>query len=137
VHPTLWFEGCGMGSWDEREPLSVIVLDDDADVAEAICELLALQRHVTHAAHDITSAWRAIRDGPPDVLVADYHIGVMDSGLLLAAVRHHFPGVRRVLVSASSSREWGHLVDRGLVHAVLMKPFLPLDLIAIIEAIAG
>jgi DNA-binding response OmpR family regulator len=126
-----------MGTWGRTEPLRIIVLDDDAEVAEAICDLFDLQRHLTHAVHDLASAWRAIRDGPPDVLVADYHIGVMNSGLLLALVRYHFPGVGRVLVSASSVREWGHLVDGGLVHAALMKPFLPLELIAIVEAIAG
>jgi CheY-like chemotaxis protein len=118
-----------------RKSLRVIVLDDDVEVAEAICDMLGLEGHVGRAVHDLPAAWHALHDGAPDVLVADYHIGVMTSGLLVVAVRCRFPAVRRVLISASPPWEWDHLVADGLVHAALQKPFLPLELIELVEAI--
>jgi DNA-binding response OmpR family regulator len=121
---------------ERRGPLHVLVLDDDVDVAQAICDVLGQERHITRAVHDLATAWHAIRHGPPDVLVADYHVGLTSSGLLLATVRQNFPGVRRLLVSSSPAREWSYLVDRGLVHATLMKPFLPLELIELVEALS-
>jgi DNA-binding response OmpR family regulator len=125
-----------MTPWERRGPLHVLVLDDDVDVGQAICDVLGQERHVARAVQDLATAWQAIRHGPPDVLVADYHIGMTSSGLLLATVRQNFPGVRRLLVSSSPPREWSYLVDRGLVHGTLMKPFVAHELIELVEALS-
>jgi hypothetical protein len=44
--------------------------------------------------------------------------------------------VRRLLVSSSPPREWSYLVDRGLVHGTLMKPFVAHELIELVEALS-
>lgn len=125
-----------MGAGDGTRPLRIIVLDDDVDVADGICDVLGVNRHVARAVYDLPAAWGALGAAAVDVLVADYHIGVADSGVLLASVRLRLPRVGRVLISASPPGDWRHLVERGVVHAALKKPFVAFELVELVEAVS-
>jgi CheY-like chemotaxis protein len=64
-------------------PLRVLVVDDDADTAETLAEVLTLSGFPARAAADGESALRAAASEPPDVIFTDLAMPAMD-GLELA-----------------------------------------------------
>jgi DNA-binding NtrC family response regulator len=122
-----------MQSHEGWRRLHVVILEDDEDLAALMQETMVLRGHTVSLAHELQAAWREIATNTPDVFVADFWIGRETSASLLAAVRVAFVEIRCVLVSASSSHEWAHLLEQGLVQDVLKKPFREIDLVTLVE----
>jgi DNA-binding NtrC family response regulator len=110
----------------------VLILDDDEEVAALMREVIVMGSHVVAVVHDLEAAWQEIITRLPDVLVADYHIGHRHSGQLLALVHCAFPSLFVILVSGSYRTEWSYLLEHGLVHAALQKPFDPIELMQLV-----
>jgi two-component system nitrogen regulation response regulator NtrX len=113
--------------------VDVLILDDDEPTALSLRELLELRQHDVRAVYSLEAALREIDSQPPDVLVTDLYVGDGRSDELIAYVRQTQPQVSCVLISGSDRRAWGQLVERGLVHGALRKPFDISQLIALIE----
>jgi DNA-binding NtrC family response regulator len=111
----------------------VLILDDDEDFALAVHHLLELRHHEVRIAHDLETARTELAAGAPDVFVVDLCIGSRRSDDLIATVHETLPAVRCVLVSGSDRTQWGHLVEQGIVHRALTKPFDAAELIALVE----
>jgi DNA-binding NarL/FixJ family response regulator len=67
---------------------------------------------------------------PPDVVVCDWDLGEELSDSFLHGLAATRPTIGRVLLSGSLGQPWQALVDAGVVHAALTKPFEPSDLVA-------
>jgi two-component system CheB/CheR fusion protein len=82
-------------------PRRVLVVDDNVDAARTLAELLALDGHEAHVAHDGPSAVEAARRLHPDVAILD--IGLPGfSGLEVARRLREDPSVAGVLLVALS-----------------------------------
>lgn len=110
----------------------ILIVDDQVLVARA------LQRQLRQASFDVSiaatkeEALASIASQPPHVVVCDFELGADTSSRLLETLAREHPSIRRVLFSASRPELWRHLVERDLVHATLMKPCSPQELIAAI-----
>lgn len=63
-------------------PRRILVVDDDEDVAAALRMLLRAEGYRVNVALTPDAALAAVRDTPPDVILADYRLGAaIDSGL--------------------------------------------------------
>ena len=113
--------------------LHVLIFDDDVDHAEVMAEFLAMHHHAVAVVHDLDAAWEEVVRRPPQVFVADFHIGDGDSGDLLERIHRLFPRIRCLLVTGSDRAEWSALLERRFVHAALMKPFDLLELMRLVE----
>jgi CheY-like chemotaxis protein len=67
----------------------ILVVDDDEDVAAALRMLLRAEGYAVSVALSPDAAIATVRDQPPDVVLADFRLGVaMDSGIdVVRAVR--------------------------------------------------
>ena len=84
-----------------RTPRRVLVVDDNVDAARTLAELLALDGHEAHVAHDGPSAVEAARRLRPDVAILD--IGLPGfSGLEVARRLREDPSVSGLLLVALS-----------------------------------
>jgi signal transduction histidine kinase len=82
-------------------PRRVLVVDDNVDAARTLAELLSLDGHEAHVAHDGPSAVEAARRLLPDIAILD--IGLPGfSGLEVARRLRADPSVDRVLLVALS-----------------------------------
>jgi CheY-like chemotaxis protein len=75
-----------------RYPLVVLVVDDSADTAESLAELLGLQGHRVSVAFDGASALRCAADQPPDVVLLDLRMPGLDGCQVAKAIREQCVG---------------------------------------------
>jgi two-component system C4-dicarboxylate transport response regulator DctD len=79
----------------------VLLVDDDRDVLEALGDWLRLE-HDVQLAGGFPEAMAALLEGPlPDVVITDYDMPPYRGTDLLAIVAGRFPGIGRVLHTAS------------------------------------
>ena len=91
-------------------PRRILVVDDNADAALTLAELLALEGHETHVAHDGPSAVDAAKRLRPDVAILDIGLPGFD-GLEVARRLRADPALEGLLLVALSG--WVHPDDRA------------------------
>lgn len=115
----------------------VLVVDDEPTIRDMLAQMLALEGYTPITAADGRQALEVVRQTPPDVIVLDLMMPVMD-GWTFAQQCHVDPmghGIPIIVLSASSRAKSAQedLAGTG-VCAVLPKPFRMDALIAVIAA---
>jgi signal transduction histidine kinase len=88
----------------------ILIVDDNVDAALTLAELLTLEGHETHVAHDGPSAVDAARRLSPDVAILDIGLPGFD-GLEVARRLRAEPALKGLLLVALSG--WVHPDDRA------------------------
>ena len=114
---------------------SVLVVEDDLDVREALVDALTIEGHVVATASDGLEALQVARQRPPDLILLDLMMPRM-SGWEFRAAQRVDPVLSSVpvIVMSACSREW----DAELrATAYLTKPFDLDTLLGLVERTAG
>jgi CheY-like chemotaxis protein len=111
---------------------SILIVEDDADTRLALRDFLTREGFVVHSAREGQHALHVLEKvGPPDLILLDYKMPVMDGKRFLSMMRRdpRFQSVPVVILSAAT-REWSgaHLE----VEEVLNKP---VDLEILLETV--
>jgi len=102
------------------KPGSVLLVEDDVDIREALTDVLRMERWDVEPAANGKLALDRLRSGPrPDLMVLDLMMPVMDGFELLEQLRCE-SGPSTVVLSAS--REVDRVREHPLVRATLGKP---------------
>ena len=115
--------------------LSILVVDDEFDVAELLAELLTARGHRVATAINGMLA-RSLLDGHDyDLVITDFMMPMIDGLALAQGMRadHRLAGVPVILISAQ--QELPPACAEGLVQATLQKPFSPKSLYATIDRV--
>jgi CheY-like chemotaxis protein len=113
--------------------LSILVVDDEFDVAELTAELLATRGHrVTTAINGLIGRTLLVDHGY-DLVITDYMMPLVDGVELVQGMRGEPRLAQIPVIMISAQRELPASVGPQLVQAVLQKPFTPR---ALYEAIA-
>jgi CheY-like chemotaxis protein len=124
----------GDSSGKGSELATILVVDDERDIRFLL--RFVLEKHgyrVVEAVHG-GNAVALIRAERPTLVITDLMMPVMDGGELAGWLRttnetRHIPAI---LVSACPERAPSEYFDR-----IMRKPFLPNDLIAVVEELLG
>ncbi len=117
------------------KPLRVLIVDDNALVAETFTTLLGASGHTVTAASDGEEGWDLFnrRHGEFDLVLADCNMPGMTGTDLMRRVKSSGFGGRVVLVSGYLSGEKLDELTQLGADAVLRKPVTPAKLLAVIE----
>lgn len=100
---------------------TILVVDDEVDLAEAVAELLEARGHRVHQAHDGVSGLAAARMLRPDLVLVDYELPELDGLEVIAALRADLATAQiPVLLSTASKIA---VSDVRKADGFLAKPF--------------
>ena len=108
----------------------VLVVDDNVDAAESLCDVVTFLGHAVEAVHDGAAAVARIREHHPDVVLCDIGLPGMDGYEVAKAVRAQpdLADVRLVAVSGYAQPEDRARARRAGFDAHLAKPADPADI---------
>jgi CheY-like chemotaxis protein len=117
--------------------LSILVVDDEFDVAEVLAELLAERGHrVTTAANGLVGK-ALLAEHRYDLVIADFMMPIVDGVQLVESMRAE-PRLARVpVIMISAQLDVMAVAADGLVQGMLQKPFSPKALYAAIAQAIG
>lgn len=109
----------------KTEP-AVLIVDDDPRVADVLQEVLREEGFLVMCEHSGHRALDAIERNPPDVVLADMRMPVMNGVTLLREIHDRWTGIAVIMMSATES-------PRGLPVPFIQKPFDLDDVISTIR----
>ena len=113
--------------------LPVLVVEDDADLREAIVDTLTLAGYHTLEAGDGEAALTVLQASPVGLVISDAQMAPIDGYTLFGEVKRAHPGLPFILMTAYGVIERAiDLLRAGASH-YLLKPFEPQDLLAEVE----
>lgn len=114
----------------------ILVIDDNAAIREALCELLQQAGYTVTPMASGRLAALYHRGEPVDLLITDIFMPETDGLEIIAEFRRDFPEVKIIAVSGGGSRgmlELLSVAQRMGAQRVLMKPFPIEELLAAVS----
>lgn len=108
---------------------SLMVVEDDLDLREALVDTLELAKADVMAVESAESACAALQEYVPDMIITDVNMGAMNGHELLAYVKQKYPQVPVLLMTAYGSITQSVDAIRNGAVDYLVKPFQPQELI--------
>lgn len=115
---------------------TVLIVDDDRDIVETLCDILELRGWETLRAYDGEQAVMIATEAAVDWIVMDVRMPRLTGIEALQAIRARIPNARVVLMTAFASHDLAARAERAGAARVLYKPFEPSTLFSVIEEAA-
>jgi PAS domain S-box-containing protein len=109
---------------------TVLIVDDDADFAESLVDLLSPKGYVTRVAHSIEEALEAIQHFDPKVALLDIRLGRMSGLTLIPDFKMKFPDILCVIMTAYAAIDTAIQALQEGAYDYLRKPLNANDLLA-------
>ena len=129
---------------------SVLIIDDEIDVREAIRRVLERAGFSVRTADGATDGLELLRLLSSDVVITDIIMPKIDGVEGIACIRKEFPAVRIIAISgggnfgiaaykphAITTSAYLAAAERAGAHLVLTKPFESADLLQSVEQVLG
>ncbi len=118
----------------------VLVVDDERDIVEIVCELLQGAGYQTTVAYDGRQALEKIAHRQPDLIVTDIKMPLVDGLQILEHVRAD-PSLASIpviiLTATQVMREARERFRKLGIYGWIAKPFEPEELLATVEQALG
>ena len=111
----------------------VLVVEDDAELREALCDTLELAGYAFREAGSGEAALALLERQTVDMVVSDVNMGGMDGHDLLARINAMKPALPVLLITAYGSVDRAVDAIRNGAVDYLLKPFEPEQLLKIVE----
>jgi CheY-like chemotaxis protein len=119
-----------------RPSRRILVVDDNQDAASSLAALLRMSGHEVTVAHDGTQALRLAAEDPPDAILLDLGLPLMDGYEVARRLREIPPLARTRLIAMTGYGQESHkqaAQDAGF-EAHLLKPVAYSELIKVLDA---
>jgi CheY-like chemotaxis protein len=118
-------------------PVHVLVVDDNAELLDALALVLKSAGHDVEIASSAALALSAQRTRPAEVVITDIFMPDTDGLEAVAAFRAGWPGLKIVAMSGGGRLAQGSYLETARVvgaDALLHKPFAPERLLAMLDS---
>lgn len=99
---------------------TILVVDDELDMLNAIEEALSFKHYVVHRARDGEQAWKMLGGKIPSLILSDFHMPKLNGCKLFDLVRGSAKNAKTPFIFMSSTPE---LITSIGSYTVLRKPF--------------
>lgn len=110
--------------------LPILVVEDDPNLREAVCDTLELAGEAVISAGSGPEALQLLAERPVAIVVSDVRMEPMDGITLLKEIRGHYPHLPVVLMTAFADVDRAVEAMRSGACDFLLKPFEPQALLA-------
>ncbi|WP_210395750.1 sigma-54-dependent transcriptional regulator [Motiliproteus sediminis] len=110
----------------------VLVVEDDAELREALCDTLELAGYEYRQADSGEAALALLEEQPVEMVVSDVNMGGMDGHALLAQLQQRYPALPVLLITAYGQVDRAVDAIRNGAVDYLLKPFEPEQLLQIV-----
>ncbi|WP_262689451.1 ATP-binding protein [Kordiimonas aestuarii] len=116
----------------------ILVVDDDLDVLEALADILRVQGHDVVAVDSGKGALSTLNSREFDIIFSDLRMPVMDGEALFRKMEKSFPlmAKRVAFITGNNMSEHTRIFLEAADRPSLGKPFLPEDVVKLIEEMA-
>src|SRR2546423_7248083 len=115
----------------------VLVVDDDPLLCELLRVTLATEGIEVTAAHHVIHAEKLLAESVPDAIVLDIGLPGVDGVFYCERLRESPRTKRLPIIAISGSEDAGVMAAGAGADAFVHKPFDPLQLVAVLERVAG
>ena len=127
------------GASAPQRPHSILVVDDERDVAEALQGLLETslaQQAQIRVAMSAEDASKALREQHFDLVVCDFKLPGRTGVEFLRETRERSPATRRILMTAYADLTVAvEAINEAAVDSFIQKPFEPEEVVAKVEGL--
>lgn len=110
---------------NQPEEWRILIVDDDDQIRPAWRRVLEREGYIVREAQNGREALDRINDNPPDIMLLDLDMPVMNGPETLNIVRQRYPDLAVIVITAFGN---SNLMEEAMPHApftVLNKPCLP------------
>ena len=101
----------------------ILIVDDEARIGTLLADELTDAGHRAGAVTSAAAALAAVEREMPDIVITDLRMAEMDGVALLKELRHRFPGVDVIVMTAYASIETAIATMRAGAYDYIIKPF--------------
>ena len=101
----------------------VLVVDDEPLIVEILTDFLSAQGYEVVGAHSAADAFTMMEVSPPDVLLLDIALPLVDGMTVLRRVRALYPDLRVVMITANADEDVARDALRRGAFDYIVKPF--------------
>lgn len=113
---------------------SVVIADDDDDVAKALARVVRALGHTTRTASNGLDALNMLRTERADLLLSDIDMPQMDGVTLVSHVRAEALAPVRILLTANARLDTAiNAINSGEIHRYIQKPWKHAELVSTLE----
>ncbi|MGQ0455824.1 MAG: response regulator [Hyphomicrobium sp.] len=116
---------------------TILVLDDNVDVAQGVADILELSGYDVTMVHDGPSAVSAYRNGKFNVGLFDVRMPGMNGVEAFMEIKRHLPAASVLLMSGYADDELIATAMSNGALGILSKPFEPDDMLARVKEACG
>jgi CheY-like chemotaxis protein len=118
----------------DARPRSVVIADDDAEVAKALARVVRALGHTARVASNGLEALTMLRAERADLLLSDIDMPHMDGVTLASHVRSEALAPVRILLTANARLETAlGAINSGEIHRYIQKPWKHAELVSTLE----
>jgi PAS domain S-box-containing protein len=114
-------------------PATVMLIDDEAGIRSAICELLELEGHTVIEASRGSEALERLRAQPIDAAILDLRLPDVSGLDLLAEIRAHSPDSEVIIVTGHASLPTALRAIENDAYSYLLKPLDADHLLSVLD----
>jgi two-component system, response regulator, stage 0 sporulation protein F len=101
---------------------SILIVDDDANMVDLLADLFSSRGHSVKTASNGREALVILRrDPPPDMVISDIQMPVMNGFELFDVLDREFPLVKKVMITGCDIDEYLSLIRERNIGNILMK----------------